>query len=111
MLKVDLRDTHLKENLNSIKILRASDLFSEDELQELYDSQLLKDSQKAESEEKETANWIVWAGWSGNHDQRIERATCSSCGYIHKTVYRSLDNLSPTCPNCNKKMISVNLQG
>ena len=32
--------------------------------------------------------WIYWDGLRGNHDQRIEDATCSKCGYIHHTVRR-----------------------
>lgn len=50
------------------------------------------------------AYWKVWGGWSGNHDQRIEDATCSKCGYKHPTVHRSLKNLSPTCMNCKSSM-------
>ena len=30
--------------------------------------------------------WIYWDGWKGNHDQRIDDATCSECGYEHPTV-------------------------
>lgn len=50
------------------------------------------------------AFWKVWAGWKGNHDQRIEDATCSNCGYVHPTVYRNLNELSSRCPKCKSKM-------
>lgn len=50
------------------------------------------------------ANWIIWAGWRGNHDQRIDDAKCSKCGYKHFTVYNSPEKLSNYCPNCGSKM-------
>jgi len=50
------------------------------------------------------ANWLFWPGWSGNHDRRIEDAKCSKCGYVHHTVYGSLDKLSKHCPDCGSKM-------
>jgi len=50
------------------------------------------------------AYWKVWEGWMGNHDRRIEDATCSKCGYRHKTVYGSLSKLSTECPACKSKM-------
>ena len=56
---------------------------------------------------KEKANWEVWAGWKGNHDQRIENAHCSKCGYNHPTVYNSLRNLNKYCPNCGCTMMVV----
>ena len=55
-------------------------------------------------EEKEKATWLYWIGWQGNHDQRIEDAICSRCGYEHETVYQSLDNLSEYCPRCGRIM-------
>lgn len=51
-----------------------------------------------------TANWIIWSGWSGNHDQRIDDAKCSGCGYVHPTVYGSVKKLSAICPGCKSKM-------
>lgn len=54
-----------------------------------------------------TAMWIVWPGWEGNHDRRIEDAKCSSCGYRHETVYGSLRRLSSLCPGCGSKMNGV----
>lgn len=53
---------------------------------------------------EEVAHWEVWGGWAGNHDQRIEDAKCSNCGYEHHTVYGSLSKLSPHCPKCGRKM-------
>lgn len=50
------------------------------------------------------AHWKVWGGWAGNHDQRIEDAECSCCGYEHPTVYGSLDKLAGYCPKCGSKM-------
>lgn len=57
-----------------------------------------------EAQEQSTAHWEVWDGWSGNHDQRIEDATCSNCGYKHQTVYSSLKKLSIVCPKCDLRM-------
>lgn len=57
--------------------------------------------------------WIFWGGWRGNHDLRIDDATCSECGYEHPTVrfgendtkdgdvYATvLNKLSDKCPKC-----------
>ena len=57
--------------------------------------------------------WNFWDGWIGNHDQRIEDATCSECGYVHPTVRREhndksykdvLAKLANYCPNCGADM-------
>ncbi len=53
------------------------------------------------------ANWIIWGGWKGNHDRRIDDAKCSNCGFIHPTVYNSIDNLNRYCPLCNSEMTAV----
>ena len=62
------------------------------------------------------AFWEYWSGWVGNHDQRIEDATCSNCGYVHPTVRLDFDKgenfrncfvpakLPSICPNCEFKM-------
>lgn len=61
------------------------------------------------------AHWEYWSGWAGNHDQRIEDATCSNCGYKHPTVRLDYvdgkfikgyvpDKLAKECPNCGAKM-------
>jgi predicted Zn-ribbon and HTH transcriptional regulator len=61
------------------------------------------------------AHWEYWSGWAGNHDQRIEDATCSNCGYKHPTVRLDYvdgkfikgyvpDKLAKECPNCRAKM-------
>lgn len=57
---------------------------------------------------QKTAFWDFWLGWGGNHDQRIDDAKCSSCGWKHPTVYRSTDNLQKTCPSCGSKMLPRN---
>ena len=59
--------------------------------------------------------WEFWDGWIGNHDKRIEDATCSKCGYKHHTVRREfqsnetaqdvLNKLSDICPGCGIKML------
>lgn len=53
---------------------------------------------------KSKADWLVWGGWVGNHDMRIEGAKCSNCSFVHPTVFKSLDNLYKICPNCGSKM-------
>jgi hypothetical protein len=60
------------------------------------------------------AKWEFWDGWIGNHDQRIEDATCSKCGYKHPAVRRTygsnetaqdvLNKLSNYCGGCGSKM-------
>ena len=55
-------------------------------------------------------HWIYWDGWCGNHDRRIDDATCSVCGYKHPTVRATKEEwdtrtfLSDTCPGCGAKM-------
>lgn len=56
---------------------------------------------------EEEAKWKTWGGWAGNHDQRIEGATCTKCGYEHPTVYGSLKRLGTHCPGCGRKMTGV----
>ena len=48
--------------------------------------------------------WIVWGGWEGNYDKRIEGVKCSKCGYSHPKVYNTLDNLYKQCPKCRSEM-------
>ena len=60
------------------------------------------------------AKWLFWEGWVGNHDKRIEDATCSKCGYRHVIVRKTfgsgetnrdvLNKLSPFCPACGSEM-------
>ena len=50
------------------------------------------------------AQWIVWKGWIGNHDRRIDDAKCSNCGFAHPTVFLTLDKLGKYCPSCGRKM-------
>ena len=66
---------------------------------------------------KKRGHWVFWDGWCGNHDMRIEDATCSECGYLHPTVrwekgdpfwpdsYQVvLNKLSDECPKCKAIM-------
>ena len=72
----------------------------------------LESSNFGETEHK--AKWLFWEGWAGNHDKRIEDATCSKCGYRHATVRKTfgsgetnrdvLNKLSPFCPACGAEM-------
>lgn len=58
--------------------------------------------------------WEFWEGSIGNHDLRIEDATCSRCGYVHPTVRRTygkresfeevVKKLAATCPRCSADM-------
>ena len=54
--------------------------------------------------EEYEAEWKYWGGWSGNHDKRIEDATCSKCGYEHSTVRGNPNMLQDYCPCCKSKM-------
>lgn len=58
---------------------------------------------------EKTGKWIYWDGWCGNHDKRIEDATCSECGYKHPTVRGQGANkkLAKECPRCGTKMSIV----
>lgn len=66
--------------------------------------------EKLEREKPSQAAWIYWDGWCGNHDRRIDDATCSGCGYKHPTVWATKTEwdtpkfLSDTCPGCGAKM-------
>ena len=57
-----------------------------------------------------TARWDYWDGWCGNHDQRIEDATCSKCGYKHPTVRGTPELLADYCPSCHSKMIKYSIR-
>jgi len=57
-----------------------------------------------EEHDSDTTSWLYRSGWSGNHDKPIENAKCLKCGYIHPTVYDSLENLSKYCPGCGRKV-------
>lgn len=66
--------------------------------------------EKLEREKPRQAAWLYWDGWCGNHDRRIDDATCSGCGYKHPTVRATKTEwdtpkfLSDTCPGCGAKM-------
>ena len=46
MVNVDLRDPHLSENVKAITELRKTGMYSEEELQRLYDEQVKKDREE-----------------------------------------------------------------
>lgn len=58
------------------------------------------------TEDKPQAYWEYWAGWCGNHDKRIDDATCSNCGFKHPTVrgYNAPEQLYEVCPKCGRHM-------
>lgn len=57
-------------------------------------------------DEEFEAEWTYWPGWAGNHDRRIDDATCSKCGYKHPVVRGSNapEQLADHCPKCGRKM-------
>ena len=66
-----------------------------------------------ESKQEKCGKWVDWEGWRGNHDMRIEDATCSECGYKHPTVRFEkgdtstksvLNKLADKCPKCGLNM-------
>ena len=76
---------------------------------EEYDNSILSCIEKTE-ELQDCADWLIWAGWMGNHDRRIDDAKCSKCGYIHHTVFGSVEKLSKHCLSCRSNM-SIQEQG
>lgn len=61
--------------------------------------------EQTEQTEEYDAEWKYWDGWCGNHDKRIDDATCSKCGYEHPTIrFGSPDLLQDYCPSCKSKM-------
>jgi hypothetical protein len=46
MIQVDLNDTMLIENLEAIQTLRATGLYTDEQLQEMYDEQVKADKEK-----------------------------------------------------------------
>lgn len=94
-------DTHVL----AVLVKRYNEIYSKDPLS-------VKATKQASTTSK--AKWQFWEGWIGNHDMRIEDATCSNCGYEHHTVRRTaysvetpqdvLDKLGNFCPNCGKPM-------
>ena len=46
MIRVDLNDMKLKENLEAIIYLRKTGLFTDEQLQKMYDEQVKKDKEK-----------------------------------------------------------------
>lgn len=74
-----------------------------DDIDELSSEDLVQQEDSTTNEQKQ-AYWLIWAGWTGNHDQRIEDATCTNCGYKHPTVHRSTSNLGKFCGSCQSVM-------
>lgn len=66
-------------------------------------------NQEYRLEIQNTARWEYWDGWCGNHDKRIEDATCSKCGYKHPTVRGTPELLADYCPYCHSKMIKYSI--
>lgn len=82
-------------------------------MEQIYSLHVHEDDVK----EQKCGRWVYWDGWRGNHDLRIEDATCSECGYEHPTVrwvqgdprggaaYEAvLNKLSGECPRCGALM-------
>lgn len=46
MITIDLHDAHLTENINAIEILRENGMFTDADIQKLYDEQIRKDGEK-----------------------------------------------------------------
>jgi ribosomal protein L37E len=72
--------------------------------EEGYDNWILSCRKREFSEEKnKQGHWVYWDGWKGNHDYRIDDATCSKCGYLHPIVrMNGLETpklLSTKCPS------------
>ncbi len=97
--------------------INGDSYISRDYIKELinnFPKDLVENSDEARHEK--IGYWEFWEGWIGNHDQRIEDATCSECGYMHSTVRRNkgetankvLKKLATICPGCGAKMIIKN---
>lgn len=82
-----------------------------------YESDEPNYQHNSNSEAVSHGHWIYWEGWIGNHDMRIEDATCSECGYKHPAVRRDingkrdkeavLNKLANECPKCGAFMKKV----
>ena len=46
MITIDSRDAHLTENIKAIEILRESGMFTDADIQKLYDEQIRKDGKE-----------------------------------------------------------------
>jgi hypothetical protein len=46
MIRVDLNDMKLKENLEAMNYLRKTGLYTDEQLQKMYDEQVKKDKEK-----------------------------------------------------------------
>ena len=75
------------------------------EIEKAVKEDFLKLCEETEQAGAYEAEWQYWSGWSGNHDKRIEDATCSKCGYMHPTIrFGSPDLLQDYCPSCKSRM-------
>ena len=72
MVNVDLRDNHLIENVNAIMKLRKMGIFSDDDLQKMYDRLVEKDR---ESESKRS----------------MKKTVCDFCGKDINPIKRVID--------------------
>ena len=48
--------------------------------------------------------WVYWPGWIHTYNKCIDDAICNCCGYQHKIVYNTPNNLADYCPRCGRKM-------
>jgi len=53
-------------------------------------------------------HWVIWEGWRGNHDHRIDNAVCSDCGFVNHSIVYDPKDLFDFCPKCGIKMIGTN---
>lgn len=53
MISIDLRDIHIVENVKAIMDLKSMEIFSDNEIQDMYDRQVLKDRERTIAEMKE----------------------------------------------------------
>lgn len=68
---------------------------------------IIHDFPAADVAEVKHGKWVYWPGWVGNHDKRIDGATCSICGFKHPTVLHvrtPKESLYKNCPECRAKM-------
>jgi hypothetical protein len=72
-----------------------------DQFPEILEDRIEKDVLGTESNQ---AHWIIWGGWKGNHDKRIDGAKCSNCGCVHPIVRGSTELLSEVCVKCKSIM-------
>lgn len=95
-------------NEKGIRIRVPKECISPDALDLIEDFFLSDSDEKVMDTDASTkAHWFYWGGLVGNHDGRIEGATCTKCGFKHPTVIgkNAADNLYKFCPECGSKMV------